>query len=225
LNRLPAVEIEATILAAGTLPLSTAAQANKYIWAADKLDCDLYLQRPVSALVGDKLFEVAETALEQKIQSQNVIEELQLKVEFPDLRRHVNLDKIDFARVLEIRKKATRFRRWLQTESERDRDAIWAYHREVAKACGFTNVARHTLKLFGLVGGTAIGAGLGASLGANTALGAVKGAAIGAGLGEGIAYLSELASSIGNKWSPVVFGEWYSARIAKLLKETSENNS
>ncbi len=209
LNRLPAVEVEANILAADTLPLSTAAQANKYLWAAEKLNCDLYLQRPVSALVGDKLFEVAETAVKQKIKSQNIIEELQLKVEFPDLRRHVNLDKIDFARVLEIRKKAIKFRQWLQSESKRDREAIWAYHREVAKASGFTNVALHTLKLFGLVGGAAIGASIGASLGADAALGAIKSAAVGAAVGEGVVYLSELAASVGSKWSPVVFGEWY----------------
>jgi hypothetical protein len=222
LNRLPAVEVEANIIGADTLPLSTAAQANKYLWAAQRLNCDLYLERPVSALVGDKLFEAGETAVKQKIKSQNIIEELQLKVEFPDLRSYVNLDKIDFGRVLEIRRKATKFRQWLQSESERDREAIWAYHREVARASGFANVARHTLKLFGAVGGAAIGASVGASLGTDTALGAVKGAAVGAGVGEGVAYLSELAASVGNKWSPVVFGEWYSTRIAKLLKDSSE---
>lgn len=103
-----------------------------------------------SALVGDKLFEAGEVAVRSKIKTQNVIEELELKVEFPDLRKLVNLDKIDFARVLEIRKKAKKFREWLQSESEREREAIWAYHREVARKSGFTNVARHTLKLFGL---------------------------------------------------------------------------
>lgn len=60
LNKLPAVEVDTPIVAAATLPLSTAAQANKYLWASERQNCDLYLARPVSALVGDKLFEVAE---------------------------------------------------------------------------------------------------------------------------------------------------------------------
>lgn len=219
LNQLPAVEVESNIKGADTLPLSIAAQANKYLWAAERLQCDLFLARPVSALVGDKLFEASEVAVKSKIKTQNVIEELEIKVEFPDLRKFVNLDKIDFKRVLEIRKKATKFREWLQSESERDREAIWAYHHEVAKAAGFANIARHTLKLFGVVGGAALGAGVGASLGTDAALGAIKGAAVGAGAGEGIAYLAELASSVGTKWRPVVFGEWYSTKIAKLLKD------
>lgn len=49
-----------------------------------------------SALVGDKLFEAGEVAVRSKIKTQNVIEELELKVEFPDLRKLVNLDKIRF---------------------------------------------------------------------------------------------------------------------------------
>lgn len=53
LNELPAVEINTQIVAAATLPLSTAAQANKYLWASERQNCDLYLARPVSALVGD----------------------------------------------------------------------------------------------------------------------------------------------------------------------------
>src|SRR5689334_10552025 len=146
LSELPAVEVESNIKGADTLPLSIAAQANKYLWAAERLHCDLFLARPVSALVGDKLFEAGEVAVKSRIKTQNVIEELEIKVEFPDLRKFVNLDKIDFKRVLEIRKKATKFREWLQSESERDREAIWAYHHEVAKAAGFANIARHTLK-------------------------------------------------------------------------------
>ncbi len=216
LNRLPAVEVESNIKAADTLPLSTAAQANKYLWAAERLQCDLFLARPVSALVGDKLFEASEVAVKSKIKTQNVIEELEIKVEFPDLRKFVNLDKIDFNRVLEIRRKATKFREWLQSEAEREREAIWAYHHEVAKASGFANVARHTLKLFGVVGGAALGAGVGGGLGA------VGGAAVGAGVGEGVAYLFELASTVGTKWQPVVFGDWYRTKIAKLLKDDED---
>jgi hypothetical protein len=72
----------------------------------------------VSAVVGDKLFEAEATAVATKLKPQNIIKELELKVEFPDLRRHVNLDKIDFNHVLSIRKKAKKFRGWLQAEGE-----------------------------------------------------------------------------------------------------------
>lgn len=219
LNRLPALETETNIKAAVTLPLSTAAEGNKYLWVSDRLKCDLYLARPISTLVGDKLFEAGEAALRSKIRTKNVIEELEVRVEFPDLRRYVNLDKIDFPRVLEIRKKAKKFREWLQSEAERDRDAIIAYHREVAAESGFGNVTRKSIKLFGVLGGAAVGAGVGAALG--HAVGGAAGAVLGAGAGKGVAYLSELASNVGANWKPVVFGDWYSARIAKLLKEDS----
>jgi hypothetical protein len=221
LNQLPAVERETRIKAAVTLPLSTAAEANKYLWASDKLKCDLYLARPVSTLVGDKLYEAGETALKSKIKTRNVVDELEARVEFPDLRRYVNLDKIDFPQILEIRKKSKKFREWLQKEAGHDRDAIVAYHKEVAMASGFTNIGRTSLRLFGVFGGAAVGASVGAALGNMT--GAAGGSVLGAAAGKGITYLAELAASIGEKWQPVVFGDWYSAKIATVLKEESSD--
>lgn len=109
LNELPAVEIDTQIVDAATLPLSTAAQANKYLWASERQNCDLYLARPISALVGDKLFEVAEITTPSKLKPQNIIESLRVKVEFPDIRRYVNADRIDFPHVLRIRKKLNGF--------------------------------------------------------------------------------------------------------------------
>jgi hypothetical protein len=223
LNQLPAVEIDTNIAAAGTLPLSTAAQANKYLWAAHRLKCDLYLARPVSVLVGDKLFEAGEVSVRSRTKSRNVIEELQIKVEFPDLRQYINQDRIDFNRVLEIRKKARNFRRWLQTEGDRSRDALTAYHQEVAKASGFANIARTSLKLFGVVGGAALGAVITSNPAIGAAAGAAGGAALGAGAGEAVAYVSELAASVGTDWKPVVFGDWYSAKISKLLNQASRD--
>jgi hypothetical protein len=222
LNRLPVVEQETRIKAAITLPLSTAAEANKYLWASDKLKCDLFLARPVSILVGDKLYEAGDVAMRSRMKTRNVIDELEARVEFPDLRRYVNADKIDFPRVLEIRKKAKKFREWLQQEAGRDRDAIIAYHKEVAKESGFTNIGRRALRLFGVFGGAALGATAGAALG-NMA-GAAGGSVLGAASGKGITYLAELAASIGEKRTPVVFGDWYSAKIATLLKEEPSNS-
>jgi hypothetical protein len=219
LNRLPALEADTNIKAAVTLPLSTAAQANKYLWAAQKEKCDLYLSRPVSVLVGDKLFEAEDAAVKAQIKPQNIIEQLELKVEFPDLRRHVNLDKIDFAHVLRIRNKAKTFRRWLQSEGDRDRDAIVAYHREVARESGFANIARRGWRVFGVVGGAAVGGAVLADPAIGAAVGAAGGAAVQAAAEESVKYLFDLSASIGTKWSPVVFGDWYSTKIANLLKE------
>lgn len=219
LNRLPALEADTNIKAAVTLPLSMAAQANKYLWAADKMKCDLYLARPVSAVVGDKLFEAEDAAVKSKVKTQNVIGDLELRVEFPDLRRFVNLDKIDFNRILEIRKKSQKFRRWLQSEGDRDRDAIIAYHQEVAKETGFANIGRRVLRIFGVVGGAAVGASIIANPAVGVVAGAVGGAVIQAGADEGVKYLFDLSASVGAEWKPVVFGDWYSGRIQKLLKE------
>ncbi len=223
LNRLPAVELETNIKAAITLPLSTAAEGNKYIWASDRLKCDLYVSRPISVLIGDKLFESAETAVRAKIRNRNVIEELEARVEFPDLRRYVNLDKIRFPQVLQIRDKSKKFRDWLQSEADRDRDAIIAYHTEVARASGFTNIARKGLKLFGVLAGAATGAAVIGEPAIGAAIGAAGGAAIQAGAEEAVKYLFDLGADLGANWRPVVFGQWYSAKIAKLLAEQASD--
>jgi hypothetical protein len=221
LNRLPAVEVESNIKAADTLPLTTAAEANKYLWAADRLKCDLYLARPISALVGDKLFEAAETAVKSRTKTRNVIEELEIQVEFPDLRRFVNEDKIDFNRILEIRKKAKKFRGWLQSEGDRDRNAISAYHHEVARETGFSNIGRRALRVFGVLSGAAVGATIVAEPAIGVALGGVAGATVQEGVQEAVKYLFDLSATIGADWRPVVFGNWYSGKIAKLLKDDS----
>ena len=107
-------------------------------------------------------------------------------------------------RKLYLRKKAKKFRTWLQEESDRDRDAIIAYHNEVAKESGFTNVSRKALNLFGVLGGAAIGASVGGP--------------VGAVVGSGAGYVLDIASKLGADWKPVVFGNWYRDRIEKVLK-------
>jgi hypothetical protein len=195
-----------------TLPLSMAAVGNKYIWSASKQGCDLYLPSPISAVVGDKLFEADRAA----VKTGDVIDQLQAEVEFPDLRRLVNGGQVDFKQVLEIRAKAGRFRQWLQSESERDRNAIIAYHNEVARESGLLNAGRKVLRMFGAVGGAAAGAAIGAVT-QDGAAGATVGAAIGGAAGEGIKYLLEIGSRIGGGWKPVAFGNWYKNRIERLL--------
>lgn len=217
LNLLLAVEAETNIKAAVTIPLSTAVQANKYLWLADRLRCDLFLARPISVTVGVKLFEAASTAAKSKARVHNIIEELEVRVEFPDLRRYVNADTIDFTRVLEIRSKAKKFRDWLQSEADRDRDAIIAYHNEVAKSSGFRNVVRRSLKIFGLLSGAVVGASIEGNPVVGAAVGGIGAGALQAGAEEAVKYVCDLGADLGTEWRPVVFGNWYSKKISKLL--------
>jgi hypothetical protein len=194
------------------VPLAAAAICNRTLWSAAQFHCDLYLGQPMSMLVGDKLFESSLLLCEP----QKVITELNAKVEFPNIRELVNNGDISFSEVLTIRKKAKRFRNWLQTESERDRDAIIAYHHEVAKESGCRKVARKSLDMFGIIGGGALSGIIGASVGG--VIGGSTGTILAGGAGAVASYLLQVATKMKkDEWKPVVFGNWMNDRIAKLL--------
>lgn len=181
-------------------PLNAAGQSNRALWSAAQLSCDLYLGRPMSVLVGDKLYEGAHVA-----KTRETIEKLEQAVEFPDIRALVGRGSLSLRDVLSIRRKARRFRDWLQQEAERDRDAIIAYHHEVAKEAGFTTAARKGLSLFGVVGGAV--------------LGAIWTGPTGAAVGAGAGYLLDLAAKLASGWKPVVFGNWMKGRVDRLLAD------
>ncbi|MEM7249308.1 MAG: hypothetical protein AAF533_28605 [Acidobacteriota bacterium] len=179
-------------------PLVAAALANRDLWTASREKCDLFLPSPFSCLVGDKLYEA-----DRLLRPTSIIESLQEEVDFPDIQRFVNEERLRLGDVLALRKKAGKFREWLQTESERDRNAIIAYHHEVAKESSTTSVGRKALRLFGVLGGAAVGA----------ATGGMPGAVAGAGVN----YLASLAAGLREDWRPVVFGDWLRARIERVL--------
>lgn len=188
-------------------PLIAAAYSNRLLWTAAQMECDLYLGEPMSILAGDKLYESS-----FKIsKTQSIIRSLQTGVEFPDIRRLVNEGQIELKETLRIRKKAKKFRDWLQNESDRDRDAIIAYHREVARELGIITAGRKVLKMFGAVAPGAVGYGAGSLIA--DAPGAILGAAAGGAAG----YIFDLASKLGANWRPVVFGDWLKERIAKIV--------
>jgi hypothetical protein len=205
LRRISGIELNFN---AGT-PLTASAHSNRLLWSAAQQNCDLYLPRPMSALVGDKLYE----SVEEVAKAGRIVEELKDKVEFPDVRNLVNSGELSFADVMAIRGNAQKFRSWLQTESERDRDAIIAYHHEVAKESGYTRGGRMALNLFGILGGGASGAYLG------TVLGGPVGGAVGGVAGSAVAYLAELTAKIGADWKPVVFGDWMRDRIRESISK------
>lgn len=197
----------------GGTPITGAAVANRLLHSASRHNCDLYLPRPMGMVVGDKLFEATRSISDPQI----IPDQLEEEVEFPDVRALVNQGSLNFAQILEIRSKAERFRNWLQNEADRDRNAIIAYHHEVAKESGFSSACRKGLHLFGVIGGSATGSVIG------TALGGLPGAAIGAAAGAGIGYLSDLGSKLGTNWRPVVFGHWIQDRIEKVISENRED--
>jgi hypothetical protein len=194
-------------------PLSAAARCNRLLWSAAELECDLYLGSPMSLLVGDKLYESGE----RLAHSQKIVEQLEAEVEFPNVRELVNSQQIGLTEVLKLRKKGGRFRGWLQDESERDRNAIIAYHNEVAKESGWTRAGRKGLKLFGVLGGVAT------SVAVKQSIPGVEGA-LAAGLaGKGVKYITDLASKINDNWRPVVFGNWASERIEEWSSKQCDN--
>lgn len=187
------------------VPLAGNLLSCRFLQSASELGCDLFLAQPMSRLVGDKLFESARAVNKPG----SLIETLQGTVEFPDVRALVNEGRLTIDDVLMLRKKAQRFRQWLQNETDRDRDALIAYHFEVAKESGFAEVGKHAISLFGFVGGASIGAALGAGAGP-------VGSAVGAAAGGAISWLADLGAKVGTPWRPVIFGKWLQERIAEL---------
>ena len=158
-------------------------------------------------LIGDKMYECSQ-ALDK---TSNIISNLQKEVEFPNIRSLVNDGKIDLKEIFRIRKRARKFRAWLQNESERDHNAIFAYHHEVTKELGYVKGTRKVLSLFGVLGSGATGSVIG------SVLAGPAGAAIGGAAGSATGYVLDVASKIGAGWKPVVFGNWLKERIEKIV--------
>jgi hypothetical protein len=194
-----------------------------YIKAAGKLKCDLFLSKPISKIVGNKLYEISDFEISKSdIKIQNIINKLEAKVHFPDLRRLVNSDVVDFNKVLEIRKKAKRFRDWLQIESERDTDAIIAYHNEVARESGFANISHKSLKLFGVLSKAAWSIFTEVKL---KELDEVNKETVKEAGEQAIDKVFDYgANKLGFDWKPVCFGDWYRDEIAQQLKESKKES-
>jgi hypothetical protein len=187
-------------------PIHGSVAACRFLQSASMIGCDFFLAQPMGRLVGDKLYESARAVNKPG----EIIETLKYQVEFPDVRALVNDGRLDINALLELRAKAMRFRRWLQDESARDRDALIAYHWEVAKEAGLSSVGRRALNMFGFIGAPVAGAVLG------EAVGGPPGAMVGAAAGGAISWLVDLGSKVGGEWRPVVFGNWYRERITEL---------
>lgn len=188
-----------------TTPYTAAAISCRTAISAARLQSDLYLGSPMSQLVGDKLYEVERTHMKTAI----IIDQLVEKVEFPNIRQLVNSNKLDVKDILEIRKKAKKFRNWLQSESERDRDAIIAYHHEVSKKSGLTNFGNKICRAL-QVGAPLAGIYVGGKVGQEV------GNYVGSVVGSGLSALLTVIEKRNAGWNPIVFGNWLGDRIKKM---------
>jgi len=183
-------------------PLTGILHCNRFIKTSSIVKSDLYLTSAMNSLVNNKLAEIK--SKNTKISS--VVKELNIEVEFPKISDLINAGVLTFNNILIIRKEAKKFRNWLQQEGERDRNAIIAYHHEVAEKT----------KLIKYGGGflSATGGALLAGTIATTTLGplaSAPAAAVGAGVGQ---VVDKFISSFNEDWKPVVFGNW----VTKYVK-------
>lgn len=174
-------------------PLSGAVLGVKSIWSAASLDCDLYLGAPVAAYVAEKLEEGS-----RKAKTKAIIQELKLDVAFPDVRRLVNEGKMNLTQVLDLRRRAKDFRRWLRAESDFDRSAVHSYLGQLATEAGWKRGVRKVLSVSGMLGGSAAGAALAGPLGAVG----------GAFAGSALQYVVDLAAKFDGGWKPLAFGQF-----------------
>ena len=197
-------------------PLCGLAHSNRLVWSAATSNCDLYLPTPISRLVNAKLVESSE----RRTKPHQVIETLEARIDFPDVRQLVNSGQLSFGDVLKLRNHARRFREWLQTQAERDRDALLAYHHEVAQASGFVRTAGKTLRLFGTLAAAGVGAAAGAAVAGppGAALGVAAGGVAARAVEDGVKFVFDVAGKLDEDWKPVVFGDWMRTYVANATK-------
>lgn len=191
-----------------SLPLTAAGRCNRLIKTASLLNSDILLSNPMSNLVGDKLYEISS----KNIKLQDIIEQLNKEVEFPNIRQLVNDNILTLENIIDIRKKSIKFRKWLQSEADRDRNAIIAYHYEISKKIGLLKFGKSTLKLFGIFGGAYIGTKIGIK---DPVIGALSGATITSVASD---YLFNILSKFESGWKPIIFGNWLNEKIKKIIK-------
>ena len=110
--------------------------------------------------------------------------------------------------MLSLRGKGTRFRQWLASEAELERDVLAAYLGELAAADGWKRNLGKVINAAGMFGGAATGAALGGPLGA-------VGGAI---AGEGLAYVANLAAQLDGGWKPKLFGQAVRVEVERTLR-------
>lgn len=186
------------------IPLAGAAFGTRTIWSAAQLGSDLFLGAPLTSYAQQKLGEGSNAAKVGVIR-----QELITKVAFPNIRALVNKNQLGVEAVLDLRKHSARFRQWLQSERELQRDPVRAYLGELAEEAGYRKGLGTVVGAAGLFGGATVGAVAAGPLGA-----------VAGGLAGAVTqYVMDLASKMVAGWKPVVFGNWATARIEKAVRD------
>lgn len=181
------------------IPLAGAANCSRTLWSAATLGVDLYVGTPLSEYVRAKLDEGNSAA-----KAHLIVNELVDRAEFPDIRAHVLAGRIGPREVLDLRRRSERFRAWLASEKDLDRDAVLAYLGELASEAGWKKDLGKIIGALGLIGGASLGAV------ASGPFGVIGGAVAGAGA----QFVFDVGQRMLDGWKPVVFGNVARARIA-----------
>ena len=185
--------------------LTHAGDLARRITCAMVQDADLWETGGDSSLVCDKLFESIRAP---GTSATEIVHQLEAKVDFPRIGPLVESGRIGFGDVLSIRKEAQRFREWLQSEADKDRDAVVAYHEEIGKSTGLNKFGKSALTV-----------SIAAAIASIPDAPPILGASLGAIGSEGVQWLAEIARRNRDGWRPAVFGRWYADRIEALRRQ------
>lgn len=188
--------------------LATVGTCVQQVNSAGRCRTDIWPEERFAYLVEEKLKDVAKRTVRVK----SVVETLVEEVEFPSISNLYASQRLSITDVLRIRQRAQRFRGWLQSQGERDVNALIAYHNEVAEESRLTNVARKAIRVAGVVGGAFAGAAINEVAG--KPVGPMMAASTGAVVSDGVKFLLMAASQIDDGWRPFVFGQWMKNFVA-----------
>ncbi len=207
------------------IPGTGVIQTHRIIYASRLHNYDVYLPNPIGSSVMAKL-----NSLEDKEKKfKQTIVELQDNANFPDIRTAFNLGEFSWKDILDIRKRAERFRKWFMVDGGKPEVAIRTYSEEFKASTGLKNYREKAFAIASIIG-TVTGAATEKMLTGSTSLvgpaaGAFISTALGPSLGTLISNAVPLAKDLfkaseEENWHPRFFGTWLNVELKK--RKTSE---
>lgn len=188
-------------------------QTHRIIYASRLHNYDVYLPNPIGSSVMAKLNSLEDR---DKRFKQAVIE-LQNSENFPDIRTAFNLGEFSWKDILEIRKRAERFRKWFVIDGGNPDIAIKTYSEEFKASTGLTKYRDKAFAIASIIG-TVTGVAAEKLITGNTsALGPIMGSVI----SNAVPLAKDLfKASEEENWHPRFFGTWLSIELKK--RQTSQ---
>lgn len=207
------------------IPGTAVIQTHRIIYASRLHNYDVYLPNPIGSSVMAKLNSLEDN---EKRFKQTIIE-LQDNANFPDIRTAFNLGEFSWREILDIRKRAERFRKWFVVDGGKPEVAIKTYSEEFKASTGLKSYREKAFAIASIIG-TVTGAAAEKMLTGNTSLigpaaGAFTITALGPSLGTLISNAVPLAKDLfkaseDENWSPRFFGTWLNVELKK--RQTSQ---